>query len=70
LAESFGVFNGPWAMTFLPGLFFAMGKTIFFLSHYPAEVEKICDRVGLVKNGKLINQRNHIVIKRKNDPAA
>jgi ABC-type sugar transport system ATPase subunit len=34
--------------------FNAMGKTIFFSSHYLAEVEKICDRVGLVKNGKLI----------------
>lgn len=30
------------------------GKTIFFSSHYLAEVEKICDRVGLVKKGKLI----------------
>ncbi len=30
------------------------GATIFFSSHNLAEIEKICDRVGLVKGGKLI----------------
>jgi ABC-2 type transport system ATP-binding protein len=30
------------------------GKTIFFSSHDLSEVEKICDRVGLVHSGKLI----------------
>jgi len=30
------------------------GCTIFFSSHNLAEVEKICDRAGLVKEGKLI----------------
>lgn len=36
--------------------FRAAGKTVFFSSHYLAEVEKICDRVGLVKDGRLITQ--------------
>ena len=30
------------------------GKTIFFSSHDLSEVEKICDRVGLVRSGELI----------------
>jgi len=30
------------------------GKTIFFSSHDLSEVEKICDRVGLVRSGQLI----------------
>jgi len=30
------------------------GKTVFFSSHNLAEVEKICDHVGLVRNGTLI----------------
>jgi ABC-2 type transport system ATP-binding protein len=41
------------------------GKTIFFSSHYLAEVEKICDRVGLVRNGKLIAQESISDLKRK-----
>jgi ABC-2 type transport system ATP-binding protein len=32
------------------------GKTIFFSSHVLAEVEKVCDRVAILKEGKLIAQ--------------
>ena len=45
--------------------FNTMGKTIFFSSHYLAEVEKICDRVGLVKNGKLITSETISSLKEK-----
>ena len=31
------------------------GKTIFFSSHNLLEVQKICDRVGIVKEGHLVN---------------
>ncbi|MFX0115888.1 MAG: ABC transporter ATP-binding protein [Candidatus Hodarchaeota archaeon] len=31
------------------------GKTIFFSSHNLAEVQKICDRVGIVRDGFLVN---------------
>lgn len=31
------------------------GKTIFFSSHILSEVEKICDRAGIIKNGKLLS---------------
>ena len=30
------------------------GKTIFFSSHILSEVEKVCDRVGMLKGGKLV----------------
>ncbi|MCK5349174.1 MAG: ABC transporter ATP-binding protein, partial [Desulfobacula sp.] len=45
--------------------FKALGKTIFFSSHYLAEVEKICDRVGLVKNGRLITRESISSLKEK-----
>jgi len=45
--------------------FKAAGKTIFFSSHYLAEVEKICDRVGLVRRGKLITQESISSLKEK-----
>ena len=32
-----------------------MGKTIFFSSHNLEEVQKVCDRVGIVKDGHLIS---------------
>lgn len=32
----------------------AKGTTIFFSSHNLSEVKKICDRIGIIKNGKLI----------------
>lgn len=31
-----------------------MGNTVFFSSHYVDMVEKICDRVAIIKNGKLL----------------
>lgn len=39
-------------------IFQEAGKTIFFSSHYLAEVEKICHRVGLVKDGRLITEES------------
>jgi len=30
------------------------GKTMFFSSHILSEVDKICDRVGIIKNGELV----------------
>ncbi len=33
----------------------SQGKTIFFSSHNLSEVQRICDRVGIVRDGHLIN---------------
>ena len=41
------------------------GKTIFFSSHYLAEVDKVCDRVGLVKDGRLIAEEQIGQLKKK-----
>lgn len=40
-------------------------KTIFFSSHYLAEVEKVCDRVGLIRKGRLIAQETIPSLKEK-----
>lgn len=32
----------------------AKGTTIFFSSHVLSEIKKVCDRVGIIKNGRLI----------------
>jgi ABC-2 type transport system ATP-binding protein len=32
------------------------GKTIFFCSHILSDVERLCDRIGLMANGRLIEQ--------------
>ncbi len=41
------------------------GKTVFFSSHNLAEVEKICDRVGLVREGNLIAEEKISDLKKK-----
>ncbi len=41
------------------------GKTIFFSSHDLSEVEKICDRVGLVRSGELIALEHISDLKKK-----
>jgi len=41
------------------------GKTVFFSSHYLAEVEKVCDRVGIVKQSKLIAEESIADLKKK-----
>lgn len=34
------------------------GKTVFFNSHILADVEEICDQIGVINNGKLIYEGN------------
>jgi ABC-2 type transport system ATP-binding protein len=34
----------------------ARGATVFLSSHSFAEVERICDRVGIIRNGKLVHE--------------
>ncbi len=36
----------------------AKGRTIFYSTHMLSEVSKICDRVGIIKNGRLIKIEN------------
>lgn len=41
------------------------GKTIFMSSHNLAEVEKICDRVAIIKEGKIVDIESIADIKKK-----
>ena len=41
------------------------GKTIFFSSHHLAEVEKLCDRVALIRDGTLIAVEEIAALKAK-----
>ncbi len=34
------------------------GKTIFFSSHILSEVRKVCDRVGIIRDGRLVTTEN------------
>ncbi len=34
------------------------GTTIFFSSHILSEVQRVCDRVGIIRNGKLVDLEN------------
>ncbi len=43
------------------------GKTIIFNSHLLSEVEKICDRIGIIADGKLVDQTFIRDIKKKKD---
>lgn len=42
------------------------GMTIFFSSHVLSEVQKICDRVGIIKEGRMIKVETMVDIKNKN----
>ncbi len=41
-----------------------MGKTIFISSHILSEVEKVCDEIGIINEGRLITKGNMDRIKR------
>ena len=41
------------------------GKTIFMSSHYLSEVEKVCDKVAIIKEGKLVATEHIADLKRK-----
>lgn len=41
------------------------GKTMFFSSHILSEVDKICDRVGIIRNGELVALENVETLKSK-----
>ncbi len=45
-----------------------LGKTVFFSSHVIEVVEKICDRVGVINQGKLIGVYDMAHLKEKNIP--
>jgi ABC-2 type transport system ATP-binding protein len=41
------------------------GRTMFFSSHILSEVEKICDRVAIIRNGKIVNLEKIDNLKKK-----
>ena len=41
------------------------GRTIFFSSHVLSEVDKICDRIGIIRNGRLVALENVETLKEK-----
>ncbi|MBN1861034.1 MAG: ABC transporter ATP-binding protein [Candidatus Thermoplasmatota archaeon] len=41
------------------------GKTIFFSSHVLSEVDKICDRIGIIRNGRLVALEDVDTLKEK-----
>jgi ABC-2 type transport system ATP-binding protein len=41
------------------------GRTMFFSSHVLAEVDKICDRIGIIRNGELITLEDVDTLKHK-----
>jgi ABC-2 type transport system ATP-binding protein len=41
------------------------GRTMFFSSHVLAEVDKICDRVGIIRNGELVALEDVETLKHK-----
>lgn len=43
----------------------AKGRTIFLSSHILSEVDKICDRVGIIRNGQLVALENIETLKHK-----
>jgi len=45
--------------------FQSRGKTIFFSSHNLAEVEKVCDYIGILKDGRLLVQDKISVLKKR-----
>ena len=45
-----------WEMRQIIAALHREGKTIFLCSHYLAEVEALCDRVGILRRGRLVRQ--------------
>ena len=41
------------------------GKTIFFSSHVLSEVDKVCDRIGIIRNGRLVTLEDVDTLKEK-----
>jgi ABC-2 type transport system ATP-binding protein len=41
------------------------GRTVFFSSHVLPEVERVCDRVGLVRDGRLVAVEDVVALRRK-----
>ncbi len=41
------------------------GKTVFLSSHFLHEVERVCDRIGIVRDGRLVDIEEVSVLKRK-----